>query len=121
MKKQTLKKYLKIYSKIRNDILEEKKYSIITFYNHKRTIMLPTWLSKVECYLNLIADKNDFIYKQIIYLSYFCGITDVKVALEISISIATLYRIKSKIEEVLFELLILDGLVDKSDILNNLR
>ena len=121
MEKQTIKKYLKIYSKIRNDILDEKKYSIITFYNRKRTIMLPTWLSKVECYLNLIADKNDFIYKQIIYFSYFCGITDVKVALEISISIATLYRIKNKIEEVLFELLILDGLVEKGDILNNLR
>lgn len=121
MKKQTIKKYLKIYSKIRNDILEEKKYSIITFYNHKRTIMIPIWLSKVEMFLNLIADKNDFIYKQIICLSYFRGITDVKVAMEISISIATLYRIKNKIEEVLFELLILDGLVDKSDILNNLR
>ena len=121
MKNQSLKKYLKIYLKIRNDILDEKKYSIITFHNRKGTIMLPIWLSKVEIFLNSIVDKNDFIYKQIIYLSYFCGIIDVKIALEISILIATLYRIKNKIEEVLFELLILDGLVEKGDVLNNLR
>ena len=119
MKKPELRKYLKIYSKIRTDLLRSSKYSVITFYNRKRKIILPCWLLKVEKYLNMIASNADVITNQIIYQSYFCGIKDINLTLEIPVSLASIYRIKNKIEEVLFEFLILDGLVSRNDILNN--
>ncbi len=120
MKKQELKKYLKIYSKIRKDILANNSYSIITFYNRKRKITLPFWLKNVDDSLNEIANSFDPIIKEIIEKSYFVGIPDVKLVLELPVSLATLYRIKNKIEEVLFTLLIFDGVVERNDILNNL-
>ena len=102
MKKEELKYYLNNFSKKNTNI--DKKLS-----NRKLK-------EKLKEYLNIVYEVNDEIVKQIIENNYLNKKTDKIVIQELPISEATYYRIKKEILNILYELFILDGYVDRKDI-----
>ena len=121
MTKKELKYYLKVFNKIQKDIEENKTYSIIYVYGRKKKLLLPKWIFCLKDILFTIYDKGDELIRKVINLIYLQGFKDKEIINKIPISESGFYRMKSSIEDFIFDMYISLGYVNKSEIIRSFR
>lgn len=119
MTKKELKYYLRIYYKIREDVKNKKISSLVILYGRKRKVLIPKWVYCLEDILLIIRNRGGE-FDVIINKFYFGGLTDKRILVDEPLSESSYYRLKRKLEESIYELLILYGYVSEDEILNQM-
>ncbi len=119
MTKNELKKYLMLYSKISKFAEENHSVCVIKRWGRKQKIDIPEWVDKLPEIFEIIESENNFLLTSVIEKAYKKGINDRVIITELPVTESGYYRLKRKIEDKIYQLLILYNCVSEEDILNN--
>ncbi len=120
MTKKEFKFFLQIFSKIKEKQIEQVGRISIEIYGRKKNINIPPCFFQIESYLAAIMEsEKDVVVTGIIQERYFRGKKDKTLLAELPVTESGYYRLKRRIEEKVYELLIEAGAVTKEEILNN--
>ncbi len=118
MTKPELKELLKIYSKIRDAVINGDSRVVIKRYRGDLCINVPPWAKSVEKGICELLDTENELIKNVIDLSYIKGLKDKEILTRLPLSESGYYRLKNYIEEKIFQLCIVFGYVTKADVLS---
>ena len=119
MKKQELRKYLRVYPRLEKALAEGKTVLEVVRRKKKRRIVMEPWVRKLpQMIREIMATEEEETVKELIRLSILQGREPQRVTGSLPLSERTYYRWKESFEEKLFRLLIFEREVGKEEILS---
>lgn len=119
MKKQELRKYLRVYPRLEKALAEGKTVLEVVRRKKKRRIVMEPWVRKLpQMIREIMATEEEETVKELIRLSILQGREPQRVIGSLPLSERTYYRWKESFEEKLFRLLIFEREVGKEEILS---
>ena len=118
MRKDEMRRYLRLYPKIR-EALERGDREIELIQNErKKKLELRPWVQKLpDIIMEILAGEENEVIRVMIEQSILKGRKSYEIVRALPLSERTYYRWKAKFEEKVYELLILTGEVSREEIL----
>ena len=120
MTKKELKKILKISDQIYPALKEKKTVVHLIKGGRKKKVNIPHWAHHLVNYFEeILQAEDDFTVYHVIKWSYILGYSDKRLLTELPLSESGLYRVKSKIEDKVYQLYIVNGFVTLEEVISN--
>ena len=109
---------MNLYPKVKDHLHLKITNVTIEIYRRKKQIIIPKWVFMLDGILKVLIEQSTPTISKIIEMIYLEGLNDNYIITQLPISESGFYREKRKIENKIFEVLILLGFVSIYEIIN---